>query len=90
MDQRLTLLVQLHKACQEKEKYMRSKQLALMRERNLYLDKIKKIEGMGSELEWKDQNGLLPQIYYVIARNSTENAQEFDDYEELEINDERP
>jgi len=34
---------------------MRAKQLALMRERNLYLEKCRKIENLGDEIDWKDK-----------------------------------
>lgn len=33
---------------------MRAKQLALMRERNLFLEKCRQIEQMGEDLDWKD------------------------------------
>ncbi len=34
------------------EKSMREKQLALMRERNLYLEKCRQIEEFGEQIEW--------------------------------------
>ena len=35
---------------------MREKQLALMRERNLYLEKCRQIEEMGERMEWGGDN----------------------------------
>jgi hypothetical protein len=36
----------------EAEKSMREKQLALMRERNLYLEKCRQIEEYGESIDW--------------------------------------
>jgi hypothetical protein len=35
---------------------MKAKQLALMRERNLYLEKCRQIEQMGESIEWQDRS----------------------------------
>jgi hypothetical protein len=35
---------------------MRTKQLALMRERNLYLEKCRQIEQMGEDIDWQDRS----------------------------------
>ena len=45
-------MIELRKKCLNAEKSMREKQLALMRERNLYLEKCRQIEEMGEREEW--------------------------------------
>jgi hypothetical protein len=54
--QKLNRLVELRKKCLNAEKSMREKQLALMRERNLYLEKCRQIEEMGERMEWGGDN----------------------------------
>ena len=50
--QKLTRLITLRKKCLDAEKSMREKQLALMRERNLYLEKCRQIEEFGETIDW--------------------------------------
>ena len=45
-------LITLRKKCLAVEKNMRERQLALMRERNLYLDKCRRIEDLGESKDW--------------------------------------
>uniref|UniRef100_A0A7S3JH05 EB1 C-terminal domain-containing protein n=1 Tax=Euplotes harpa TaxID=151035 RepID=A0A7S3JH05_9SPIT len=64
--QRLQRIINLHQKCNEAEQKMRIKQLTLMRERNLYLEKYRKIENLGEELEWQDQHDILPTIHSIM------------------------
>ena len=41
------------------EKCLREKQLALMRERNLYLEKCRQIEDFGETQEWGGEENML-------------------------------
>ena len=67
MAAKLQTLIELHNNCLEKEKYMRCKQLALMRERNLFLEKCKRIEEVGNKYAWKEENNeLLPNVYNAL------------------------
>ena len=67
MAAKLKMLIDLHNNCLEKEKYMRCKQLALMRERNLFLEKCKKIEEIGDKYKWEEsESDLLPQVYAAL------------------------
>jgi hypothetical protein len=73
MASKLKILIELHNNCLEREKYMRCKQLALMRERNLFLEKCKKIEEVGNKYDWKEnESDLLPQIYNTLFSLPTE------------------
>jgi hypothetical protein len=72
MENKLKMLTTVHQACIDKEKYMRCKQLALMRERNLYLEKCKKIQKIGTDRDWTDTNKFLPQVLKVLCANSQE------------------
>lgn len=40
--------------------------VVLMRERNLYFEKLKQIQKLGSENNWKDKGGLLTEINNVL------------------------
>jgi hypothetical protein len=53
---------------------MRAKQLGLMRERNLYLEKCRKLEGFGEQLGWKDNENNLLQDVNKILYASNQNA----------------
>ncbi len=67
MAAKLQTLIDLHNSCLEKEKYMRCKQLALMRERNLYLEKCKRIEEVGNKYNWEGEGGeLLGQVHSAL------------------------
>eukprot|EP00347_Sterkiella_histriomuscorum_P016427 403353219 len=61
LSEKLTRLIDLHQKCLEQEKNMRAKQLALMRERNVYLEKCRKIEAFGDQVNWKDNEQNLMQ-----------------------------
>ncbi len=56
---------------------MRTKQLALMRERNLYLEKCRQIEQMGEDMEWTDRSQsraeqpLLDKVHRILYSNNT-------------------
>jgi hypothetical protein len=58
LSEKLKRLTMLHGSCMEQERQMRAKQLALMRERNLFLEKCRHIEQLGEHIEWKDPNPL--------------------------------
>ncbi len=75
MSEKLDLLISLHNQCVEKEKYMRCKQLALMRERNLFLEKCKKIEAVGNTYKWEEAGSdLLPQVYNALFQRQAEDS----------------
>ena len=41
-----------------------------MRERNLYLEKCRKIEYLGDQLDWKDQeSNLLTEVHKILYQN---------------------
>jgi hypothetical protein len=61
---KLQRLLVLHKKYNEMEKDNNIKLLALMRERNLYLEKCRKIEGLGQELNWDDP--ILAKVMNVL------------------------
>ena len=75
MSKKLKKLIELHQKFYEKEKMMRCKQLALMKERNLYLSKCMKIEKLGIAQNWQDKHGLLKGILQIISGES-----EIEDY----------
>jgi hypothetical protein len=42
-----------------------------MRERNLYLEKCRKIENMGEQVDWKDnEGGLLQEVHKILYANN--------------------
>ena len=60
---------------------MHTKQLALMRERNLYLEKCRQIEQMGESIDWLDNRSnnnsssggeqeLLDEVHKILYSNS--------------------
>ena len=67
MSKKLKKLISLHLKFYEKEKMMRCKQLALMKERNLYLSKCMKIEKLGINHNWTDKDNLLKGILKIIS-----------------------
>lgn len=44
--------------------------VVLMRERNLYFEKLKQIQKLGAENNWKDKGSLLAEINGVLFNNS--------------------
>ena len=72
----------MRKKCLDAEKSMREKQLALMRERNLYLEKCRQIEEYGESVDWggepsfdesglplgmpEEDQGLLTEVYDIL------------------------
>jgi len=57
---------------------MKSKQLALMRERNLYLEKCRQIEALGESINWEDptknEQPLLDEIHGILYQSTSENG----------------
>jgi|JI102314A1RNA_FD_contig_31_713315_length_303_multi_1_in_0_out_0_1 hypothetical protein len=57
---------------------MRAKQLALMRERNLFLEKCRRIEKLGESMNWQEKGdtGLIGEVHQVLyqAAESPENS----------------
>eukprot|EP00344_Euplotes_crassus_P002764 CAMPEP_0197003610 /NCGR_PEP_ID=MMETSP1380-20130617/9281_1 /TAXON_ID=5936 /ORGANISM="Euplotes crassus, Strain CT5" /LENGTH=54 /DNA_ID=CAMNT_0042422165 /DNA_START=159 /DNA_END=323 /DNA_ORIENTATION=+ len=51
---------------------MRIKQLTLMRERNLYLEKYRKIENLGEKMEWEDKQEILPVVHNIMFEGNDE------------------
>lgn len=45
--------------------------VVLMRERNLYFEKLKQIQKLGAENNWKDKGSLLTEINSVLFNNSS-------------------
>lgn len=78
--EKLNRLIGLRKKCLLAEKAMREKQLALMRERNLYLEKCRQIEEYGESVEWggedsydnegsqeiTEEQKLLQEVYDIL------------------------
>jgi hypothetical protein len=78
--EKLNRLIALRKKCLLAEKAMREKQLALMRERNLYLEKCRQIEEYGESVEWggedsydnegsqeiTEEQKLLQEVYDIL------------------------
>ena len=55
---------------------MRVKQLALMRERNLFLEKCRRIEQAGDQINWDDvQSDIIKQNRKQLKQNVRENEQ---------------
>lgn len=60
------------------------KMLGLMRERNLFLEKCRKIESMGEDLQWESSNdaeqALLNYIYEVLYQSQDNDDQDSYDF----------
>ena len=69
--QKIHRLVALRKKCLHAEKCMREKQLAMMRERNLYLQKCRQIEELGERVEWGGDN---QEDEAYVAQDETDNV----------------
>ena len=48
------------------EQELKLEYVVLMRERNLYFEKLKQIQRLGGENNWKDKGGLLNEINTVL------------------------
>lgn len=68
---KLERLLVLHKKYNEMEKDSNIRLLALMRERNLYLEKSRKIENLGQRNNWS--NPLLSKVLKILYQNGDEN-----------------
>ncbi|CAG9312958.1 unnamed protein product [Blepharisma stoltei] len=68
---KLERLLVLHKKYNEMEKDSNIRLLALMRERNLYLEKSRKIENLGQRTNWNDP--LLQRVLKILYQNADEN-----------------
>lgn len=64
---KLQRLLFLHKKYNEMEKDSNIKLLALMRERNLYLEKCRKIESLGQQNEW--DSPILQEVLGILYQN---------------------
>ena len=63
---KLKSIITLHEKCNLAEQRMRAKQLTLMRERNLYLEKYRKLEALGEQEGWKDRQGILETVQEIM------------------------
>lgn len=66
--EKLQRLLVIHKKYNEMEKDSNIKLLALMRERNLYLEKCRKIESLGQSMNW--QNPVMSKVLGILYQNS--------------------
>lgn len=66
--EKLQRLLVIHKKYNEMEKDSNIKLLALMRERNLYLEKCRKIESLGQGMNW--QNPVMSKVLGILYQNS--------------------
>lgn len=69
--EKLQRLLVIHKKYNEMEKDSNIKLLALMRERNLYLEKCRKIESLGQNMNW--QNPVMSKVLGILYQNSEDN-----------------
>ena len=74
---KLQRLLVLHRKYNEMEKDSNIKLLALMRERNLYLEKCRKIENYGHSLGWEDP--LLKELLPILYQDDGEKQEETSD-----------
>ncbi len=70
LKEKLLRLTQLHEKVAEKEEVLHLQHVALLTERNLYLEKWKNIEKLGLENNWQDESGLLHKIRMLIMKYS--------------------
>jgi len=66
LSKKLKSIISLHEKCNLAEQRMRAKQLTLMRERNLYLEKYRKLEALGEQEDWKDRQGILMTVQEIM------------------------
>jgi len=66
LKQRLDRLTQLHEKVSEKEEVLHLQHIALLTERNLYLQKWRMIEKLGQDQDWQDETGILQKIRQLI------------------------
>ena len=66
LKERLFRLSQLQEKVVEKEEVLHLQQIALLTERNLYLQKWRMIEKLGQDQDWQDETGLLQKIRLLI------------------------
>lgn len=52
------------------EEELKLRLLISSRERNVYLEKLRKIEEYGEDKEWKDEDGFLSQISEILYSDS--------------------
>lgn len=62
----LEKLVDLKNKVNEQESSLKLGKLIILRERNVYLDKLRKIEEFGDKEDWKDSDGILNQIKSLL------------------------
>ena len=48
------------------EQELKLEYVVLMRERNLYFEKLKQVQRLGGENNWKDKGGLLSEINNIL------------------------
>lgn len=66
LKERIVRLSQLREKVVEKEEVMHLQHIALLTERNLYLQKWRMIEKLGQDQDWQDETGLLTKIRALI------------------------
>jgi len=66
LKEKLFRITQLHEKVTEKEEVLHLQHIALLTERNLYLQKWRMIEKLGQDQDWQDDTGLLQKIRHLI------------------------
>lgn len=63
---RLLRVKSLRQNIEKDESELKLEYVVLMRERNIYFEKLKQIQRLGAENNWKDKGGLLNEINTVL------------------------
>ena len=62
----LDKMIQMKNTLSQQENNLKLGKLISLRERNVYLEKLRQIEDYGENLEWKDDEGFLSQINNLL------------------------
>ena len=60
----------------DQEKLLKTRYLTIIKERNIYFQKVRAIETYGQEREWVDDSGMLDQIYGLLVNPNNEEGAE--------------
>jgi hypothetical protein len=59
-------IAELKEKISEQENNMKLAKIITLRERNLYLEKLREVEEYGDGLEWKDSEGILKELKTLL------------------------
>jgi hypothetical protein len=67
LSEKLSRIKDLRSKIERNDSELKLQYILLMRERNVYFEKLKMIQNLGDGVNWQDDSGLLPNLKQLLS-----------------------